>query len=155
VQVEGLLSTPALLVLIPPFIATCGSLGGILSARLGSDLHLGLISPRRLPEKQAGLEGSLTVLFSIVAFTGVGLIAHLAALATGLDSPGLLQMVGISLVGGMLAFALLFSVAYYAATATYRFGLDPDNHGIPIVTATMDFFGVLCLVGGMAIFGVL
>lgn len=155
VQVESLLANAALLVLIPPFIANCGSLGGILAARLGSELHLGLITPRRLPEKRAGLEGSLTVLFSVAAFTGVGLIAHVAAVLAGLDSPGLWTMVGIALGGGMLAFLLLFAVAYYAATATYRFGLDPDNHGIPIVTATMDFFGVLCLVASMAVFGVL
>jgi mgtE-like transporter len=155
VQVESLLANAALLVLIPPFIANCGSLGGILSARLGSELHLGLIAPRRFPEKRAGLEGSLTVLFSLAAFTGVGLIAHVAAAAAGLDSPGLGTMVGISMLGGLLAFLLLFAVAYYAAAATYHFGLDPDNHGIPIVTATMDFCGVLCLVAAMAVFGVL
>jgi mgtE-like transporter len=155
VQVESLLANPALLVVIPPFIANCGSLGGILSARLGSELHLGLISPRRVPERLAGMEASIAVLFSVLAFTGVGVIAHLAAVAAGLASPGLTTMVGISLTGGLLAFVLLFAVAYYAATATYRFGLDPDNHGIPIVTATLDFFGVLCLVAAMALFGVI
>jgi mgtE-like transporter len=155
VQVESLLANAALLVLIPPFIANCGSLGGILSARLGSELHIGLITPRRFPEKRANLEGSITVLFSVAAFTGVGLMAHIAATAVGLTSPGLLTMVGIALTGGLLAFVLLFAVAYYAAAATYRFGLDPDNFGIPIVTATMDFFGVLCLVAAMAVFGVL
>ena len=50
--------------------------------------------------------------------------------------------------------ALLVFVAYLTAAASYRFGLDPDNHGIPIVTATMDFFGVLCLVAAIVIFGV-
>ena len=153
-QVESFLTNQALLVLIPPFIANCGSLGGILSARLGSELHLGLISPRRLPEKQAGLEASLAVLFSIAAFGGVGLIAHVVSTLVGLQSPGLGMMVGIALLGGALAFFLLFAVAYYVAIATYRFGLDPDNYGIPVVTATMDFFGVLCLVTAIFIFGV-
>jgi mgtE-like transporter len=153
-RVEAFIGSPALLVLIPPFIANCGSLGGILSARLGSELHLGLITPRRFPEKQAGLEASLAVLFSIAAFAGVGFIAHVAATIAGLASPGLGTMVGVALVGGALAFLLLFGVAYYVATATYRFGLDPDNYGIPVVTATMDFFGVLCLVAAIFIFGV-
>jgi mgtE-like transporter len=153
-RVESFIENPALLVLIPPFIANCGSLGGILSARLGSELHIGLIHPRRLPEKLAAFEGSLTWLFSLAAFSGVGLIAHVASLVFGFASPGMLTMVGIALLGGFFAFFLLFAVAYYAATATYRFGLDPDNHGIPIVTATMDFFGVLCLVAAIVIFGV-
>jgi mgtE-like transporter len=153
-QVEAFLVNPALLVLIPPFIANCGSLGGILSARLGSELHLGLISPRRVPEPQAGLEASLAVLFSVAAFGGVGLIAHVVSTLVGFGSPGLGVMVGVALLGGAFAFVLLFLVAYYVAIASYRFGLDPDNYGIPVVTATMDFFGVLCLVAAIFTFGV-
>lgn len=152
-RLDSFIGSPALLVLVPPFIANCGSLGGILSARLGSELHLGLIHPRRLPEKQAFLEGSITVLFALAAFSGVGVIGHVAAAALGFSSPGLGPMLGIALVGGLLAIALMFLVAYYAATATFAFGLDPDNHGIPIVTATMDFFGVLCLVAAIVLFG--
>ena len=153
-RLQSLITNQALLVLIPPFIANCGSLGGILSARLGSELHLGLITPRRWPEKVAAFEGSITVLFSLAAFSGVGLVAHTVSLLFGFSTPGLATMVGIALTGGLLAFLLLFAVAYYAATATFRFGLDPDNHGIPIVTATMDFLGVLCLVAAIALYGV-
>jgi mgtE-like transporter len=153
-QVESFLGNPALLVLIPPFIANCGSLGGILSARLGSELHLGLVGARRLPDQTARLEGTLAALFAVAAFGGVGLIAHVASTAAGFASPGLGPMVGVALTGGAFAFVLLFAVAYYAAAATYHFGLDPDNYGIPIVTATMDFFGVLCLVGAIFLFGV-
>jgi mgtE-like transporter len=151
-RVDRFLDNPALLVLIPPFIANCGSLGGILSARLSSDLHLGLISPRVVPEKLAGLDASLTLLFGLVAFTGVGLIAHVASGAA--PAPGLPRLVGITLLGGLLATLLLIAVAYSAAAASFRFGLDPDNYGIPIVTATMDFLGVLCLVAAVALFGV-
>jgi mgtE-like transporter len=153
-RIEALITNPALLVLIPPFIANCGSLGGILSARLGSELHLGLVTVRNWPDRTARLEGSVTFLFSLAAFTGVGLIAHVAGLVFGFDSPGLATLVGIALLGGLLSFSFLFLVAYYAATATFRFGLDPDNHGIPIVTATMDFLGVLCLVAAITAFGV-
>ncbi|MEX0658109.1 MAG: magnesium transporter [Egibacteraceae bacterium] len=154
-RLDAFVDSPALLVLIPPFIANCGSLGGILSARLGSELHLGLITPRSWPEKVAAFEGSITVLFSITAFSGVGLVAHTVAVLFGFDSPGLATMIGIALLGGLLAFFFMFVVAYYAATATFRFGWDPDNHGIPIVTATMDFLGVLCLVAAISLFGVI
>ncbi|MFU8840474.1 MAG: magnesium transporter, partial [Nitriliruptoraceae bacterium] len=43
----------ALLVLIPPFIANCGSLGGMLASRLASKLHVGQLDPRLLPGKLA------------------------------------------------------------------------------------------------------
>lgn len=154
-RVESLVASPALLVLIPPFIANCGSLGGILSARLGSELHLGMLSPKVLPERLAYLEGSMIALFGILAFGGVGLIAHTSALVFGFDSPGLAGMVGVALLGGALAFALIFLVAYATASASFRFGWDPDNHGIPVVTATMDLLGVLCLVAAMVMLGVI
>lgn len=152
-RLEALVADPALLVLVPPFIATCGSLGGILAARLGSALHLGTIDPTLVPQRPAALDGSIIVAFALPAFTGVGLVAHVAARLTGLASPGLVQMVAIPLIGGLVATALLFAVGYGAATATYRFGLDPDNYGIPIVTATMDFLGILCLIGGITVIG--
>jgi mgtE-like transporter len=62
-------------------------------------------------------------------------------------------MVTIALSAGLLATVVLALVAYAAASATFRFGLDPDNFGIPIVTATMDFLGVLCLVAAIALVG--
>ena len=37
-------------------------------------------------------------------------------------------------------------VGFYGAMASYRLGLDPDNHGIPIVTSSLDLFGALALI---------
>jgi mgtE-like transporter len=37
-------------------------------------------------------------------------------------------------------------VAYYGAIVTFRLGLDPDNHGIPLVTSSMDLIGAVSLV---------
>lgn len=153
-RVEAFVANPALLVLIPPFIANCGSLGGILSARFGSELHLGMLLPRLLPQRLAYLDGSIIALFSVLAFAGVGLIAHVAATVVGLASPGLGPVVATALLGGVFALGLLFIVAYATASASFRFGWDPDNHGIPVVTATMDLLGVLCLVAAMLIIGV-
>lgn len=145
---------PALLVLFPPFVAMFGSLGGILSSRLTSKLHLGLLSPRAFPGKVAALDFSVTYLFTAVIFAFVGAATWILASVLGLDAPSLGQLVGISLIGGFFGTTLLSAVAYTAATATFRFGLDPDNHAIPIVTSVMDFLGMLCLVAAMAMLGV-
>ena len=60
----------------------------------------------------------------------------------------------VAVLGGMFATGLLFLVSYYAATTSYRFGLDPDNYGVPAVTATMDLLGILCLVTAIGILGI-
>jgi mgtE-like transporter len=143
---------PGLLIAVPPFIAASGAIGGILSARLSSRLHLGLISTRGVPEGPAFLEASTSLLLGVAGFTAVGLLSGLAAAVTGLASPGLASLTGSTLLGGLLAVGVVFPVSYYAAAASFRFGLDPDNIGIPTVTSSMDFFGVLCLVVGINAF---
>jgi mgtE-like transporter len=152
-RLETLVSDPALLVAVPPFMASSGALGGILSARLSSHLHLGLMQPRRAPAGQDALEGSMMLLLGVVGFTVVGLTTWIGAAAFGIAAPPAWQLVGGLVTGGLLATGVLFFVAYYAATASFRFGLDPDNSSIPIVTSSMDFLGILCLVVGISLVG--
>lgn len=153
-RLDQFLTVPALLVLIPPFIANCGSLGGMLASRLASKLHVGLIEPKAWPNKLAGLDISTTFLLGLLAFTGVGTVGWVAAIVVGLDPPSLLSIVLTANIGGFIATVVLSVVAYAAAAASFRFGFDPDNHGIPIVTASMDLLGMLCLVGAIGITGV-
>ena len=152
-RLETLVTDPALLVAVPPFIASSGALGGILSARLSSHLHVGLIEPARAPDAPAALEGSLTLVLAVVGFTVVGVATWIGASVFGITAPPAWQLVAGLVSGGLLAAVLLFFVGYYAATASYRFGLDPDNSSIPIVTSSMDFLGILCLVVGISLVG--
>lgn len=146
-------AVPAILGLVPPFAATCGSLGGLLASRLSSKLHLGQLEARLLPGRLAGLDVSVTFLLALLAFTGTGAIGWVGALLVGAAPPNMFVLVSVALVGGLLATVALSGVAYGSASAAFRFGLDPDNHGIPIVTASMDFLGILCLVSAVAITG--
>lgn len=151
---ELFLAVPVLLLLFPPFVAIFGSLGGVLSSRLTSKLHLGLLEPSVRPQRQVWLEVSVTFLLSTLTYLYIGVSAWLLAGLLGITTPSLLTLVGISVVGGLLGTVFLAGVATTAATATYRLGLDPDNHAIPIVTSMMDLIGMLCLVGAVALFGV-
>lgn len=148
---ETLITSVALLVAVPPFIASSGAIGGILSARLSSQLHLGLLDPTAIPKRPAWLEGTLTVLFATVGYLAVGLLTAAAAGLLGYGGPGVVRLIGVTITAGLLAVLMIFAVGYYAATASFRFGLDPDNVGIPLVTSTMDFVGILCLTVGIVV----
>jgi mgtE-like transporter len=154
VRLDRFLIFPALLVLIPPFLEGAGALGGMLASRLASKLHLGVVTARGLPEPVAALDASIVVLFAIVDFTLIGIAADLAAALVGLKSPGALTVVGVSLLAGLIATTLAVVVAYYTAVATFRLGMDPDNHGIPMITSTMDLVGVLTIVIALLAFGI-
>ena len=47
------------------------------------------------------------------------------------------------------------SPGYYLAVGTYRFGLDPDNQSVPIITSVMDLAGVAVVLLVMTSSGVL
>jgi mgtE-like transporter len=146
-RINHFLTLPALLILIPPFLEDAGALGSIVSARLASKLHLGSVRPSLVPERLALLDISLLAPWALSVFTLVGISAHLISRLAGKPSPGLLAMVGVSLLAGYLATVGAAIISYATAVATYRFGLDPDNHGIPILTSSMDLVGMICLVG--------
>ncbi len=152
-RLDKFVTFPALLVLIPPFLEDVGALGGILSSRLASKLHLGALSPSRLPEPPALLDFTLIFLLAISVFTLVGVSADLVARVFGLATPGALRVVGVSLLGGFMATCAAVLLAYYSAAATYRLGLDPDNHGIPIITSSMDLIGAVSIILALLVFG--
>jgi mgtE-like transporter len=145
---------PALLMLVPPILGNAGGLGGMLSARLASKLHLGVMTPRGRPEALALLDFSIVILIAVGTFPVLGLAADVMAALLDLGSPGPVRMMGITLLAGMMATAVGALVAYYTAVASYRVGLDPDNHGIPMITSSMDFFGVVSIIIALAVFGI-
>jgi mgtE-like transporter len=153
-RIERFTALPGLLLLIPPFVASAGSLGGILSSRLSSKLQLGLITPRGAPEALAYLDSSLIVGFGVVVFTFMGGLGLAYSALAGLAHPGAMTMVIGTLVAGLMATAIAIIVSYYVAILTTRFGLDPDNHSVPIITSVLDLTGVISFLFALAIFGV-
>lgn len=145
---------PALLVLIPPILGNAGGLGGMLSSRLASKLHLGALTPRGLPEAVAFLDFSIILLTAVLTFPVLGLAAHALAVLLGLGSPGAATTIGITVMAGFLVTLVTAFVAYYSAAASYRLGLDPDNHGLPMITGSIDLLGVVCVVLAFQAFGV-
>ena len=153
-RLERFVAFPALLVLVPPFVAVAGALGGILSSRLSSKLQLGVISPRGRPEAPALLDAAITLVFGIVAFLAMGGLGVAYTAVSGTNSPGVGVLVGGTLAAGLLATLIAIPVSYYIAIVTTRFGLDPDNHSVPIITSVMDLSGVVCFLAVLSLFGV-
>lgn len=153
-QRKALLFSFPILVMLPPFLENAGALGGIVSSRLASKLHLGSIRPRALPERLAALDISLAAPWSLLNFGLTGLTAHFVTVAMGRVSPGAPEMTMIALFAGVMATIGAAIVAYGTAVATFRFDLDPDNHGIAAVTSTMDLVGVVCVSIAVAVLGV-
>ncbi len=151
---EVFLPLPAFLIVLPGFLENTGALGSILAARLGSKLHLGAVTPSAKPEPAALLDATIVLLLGLTVYALVGFGTLGIAEVANFAYPGALRFLGVVMFGGIIATVVASLIGYYAAIATYRFGLDPDNHTIPLVTSGMDLLGVICLVLALVVFGV-
>jgi mgtE-like transporter len=153
-RLDRFLALPGLLVIVPPLVSNAGALGGIYSSRISSKVHLGLISPTLWPEGLAWLDAGLVGISGVFAFTATGGLALAFAVLAHQRYPGIAVMIGGTLLAGMIATALTILFSYYIAIFTTRFGWDPDNQSVPIITSVMDLAGVLTFLFVLSLFGV-
>jgi mgtE-like transporter len=146
---------PGVLMLVPPFVSQAGALGGILSSRLTSKLAIGVITPKGRPEPPVLVDAALVTTAAVVVFALIGVVGFAVAEAVGIANPGPAAMAGGTLLAGLLVLPITIAVSYYLAVATSRFGLDPDNFGVPTITSLMDLAGVAALLIAMSLSGVL
>jgi mgtE-like transporter len=145
-MVEELVDNPAILILIPPFVAVAGNLGAILASRLSSAAHLGLITLQGRPDRLVYQNLGVITLLAVLTFGALGVLTHWTAILIGVPSPGLGTLLTITLVGGLVV-TMATSLAAYKVTAyTFVRGDDPDNVVIPIITSTMDALGTALVV---------
>ena len=142
-RLESIIAIPAILVMIPPFLGASNALGGILSARLSSMLHIGTLNPKLYPPKSVVMNFTVIYLLSVFIFALVGIISGVIGGKSGVL---VLRLLSISLLGGILCSTFLNFASYYIAILSFKFGLDPDNHTIPLITSLTDVVGVLCLI---------
>lgn len=153
---DQLVAVPVLLALIPPFVSQAGALGGIFASRTTSKLQIGVITPRGRPEMPAAVDASIVSALAFAVFALIGILAYVLGVATGLEGmPAFSTLVGGTLLAGLIITPVTLVAGYYLAVVTYRFGLDPDNQSVPIITSAMDLSGVAVVLFVMTSLGVL
>ena len=153
-RLGSFLEQPALLILVPAYFGMAGALGGILSSRLGTKVHLGMIEPTRIPQRQAWLDIRSVAVLAIPIFALVGAAAQLASVLVGIDGPGFASMVAVSTIAGGGATLVVLAVAYYGTLGAVRFRLDPDTVTIPLTNSVLDLVGAFTLVTTLVLLGV-
>lgn len=153
-RLETMADFPALLMLIPPFLATAGAIGGIFSSRVATKLHLGLLDPARFQIVAIAEDLILVAAFAIPVFLGIGMIVDVLGAVTGLASPGFVEVVQVALIAGAMALASLVAIGYLATVLAFRLGLDPDNYAIPAVTSSLDLLGAFSIILALVTIGV-
>jgi mgtE-like transporter len=145
-RIERLVVIAGLLTIIPSFLEDGGAIGGILSSRFASLLHLGVLEPRLRPRREIFKVFALFHLIGVFIFALIGLTAQTLNLLAGIQTIPTLEIVAVTVVAGQVLLLPLNLMAYYFSILSFRRGLDPDNIGIPLITSIMDLVGSVCFI---------
>ena len=114
-----------------------------------------MITPRGLPEIPALVDGAGVFVLGVAVFALIGIFAVVLTSLGGHGPDDPSAVIEATMVAGLIATPITIAVSYYLAIVTFRFGLDPDNQTVPIITSAMDLAGVACVLFVMTSFGVL
>ncbi len=142
--------SPWAIALYPAVLGAKSVMGGLLSGRLSTGLHLGTIQPKFSSNTKSFyklLEALIVVaLATSVVMSGISLVFgyFLWGLAFG-DFPALLSVVVATMALGLSLFFLTSEVAFFS----FKKGLDPDIVVYPIMSAvysiSITFFYIVAL----------
>lgn len=139
---DTLAMLPGLLVLIPGAIGMRGNIFGALGSRLGSNLHIGTLSPelKKSPVLYQNIISAiiLTVIMSIF----LAFMAKLFCILFGFESISIVDFTVISVLGGIFSGALLLPATILISIKSYENGWDPDNVTTPLIAASGDLFTI-------------
>ena len=145
-SITTLLKSQTLLTLVPLFSGESGGLVSVLSARLSSGLHSGLIEAELKPGKVTLENFSIVIFLSLIMFPIIGFLAEASTTVLGNAGVNYLNAILISLIAGMIVVGVMLFIVFYISTISYRKGLDPDNIVIPLSTSLTDSISTLVLV---------
>lgn len=148
---EELLAEYGLLaIMVPTMIGTGGNLGAILSSRLTTRFHLGVVT-FDITDRTVLANVAAVFALGVTIFTALALGAYLIGLLTGIGELQLDTLLVISLVSGLSVVVIAVVLSFLATWVSYRLGIDPDDTTIPIVTNVVDVFGMVVFLGVSAI----
>jgi mgtE-like transporter len=152
-QLGIFLLSPWVIALYPATISARGVIGGLLSGRLGTALHLGIIHPRFFKNTKSfyKLFEALVVitLATSIAMSSIGIVfGSLLWGITFADFPAILSVVMATMAIGLFVSLITIKVAF----VSFNRGLDPDIVVYPIMSTIADIFITIFYIGVVSLF---
>jgi mgtE-like transporter len=145
--------SPWAIALYPAVVSAKGVIGGLLSGRLSTALHLGTVYPRFFNNTKSfyKLIQALIVitLATSTAMSSISLVfGHLFWGITFADFPAILSVVVATMASGLVITLLTIKVAFIS----FKRGLDPDIVVYPIMSTTADIIITLLYIAVLNLF---
>ena len=150
---DRLLAIPVLLALVPAVNGIGGNVGSILGARVASGLHLGGLWSNGARGFRRDIAASM--ILAVFTFTFLGLFASWTGPLLGVESPiSTLDLATTTLLAGLGLILVMVVLVVVVGMLAHRYGWDPDNTMVPVLTTAGDTLGILFLLVAGEVIGI-
>lgn len=130
---------PGLLVMIPAAIGLRGNIFSAFGNRLSTASHLGTLRFTTNPRSLLGQNVIATLVLTLALSSAFAVLAKLVAAGLGLDDTApFLDLVVVSVLGGLLSSLVVLVASVALAVGANRFEWDLDNLVAPVVSTLGD-----------------
>ncbi|MHA1626698.1 MAG: magnesium transporter [Candidatus Asgardarchaeia archaeon] len=136
---------PGLLIIVPGLMSLRGNISSTLAQRIGSALHIGVISWELGFNRELKENVKASIILSAIAAILLTVGASLITLLTGVKSIGFFGFLAITFLTIMITTAIQLIITITLSMYVHKRGIDPDNVIIPLVTTMNDVIVVYVL----------
>ena len=134
-----------ILLIVPAFISISGNIASIIASRISTALHLGKIHQFKKSEViNQNIIASLII--GLISFTIIGIIGETVLRLVGKGGMGYLHFLFVTIFAGVTSTLLISGLSVIIAYLSFKYGFDPDNTTIPLITTLGDVFGICILI---------
>ncbi len=138
---DRILMYPGILMAIPAVMTAIGDIGSIIASTTTTKLHLGEFKESVLCSIIETFPHSFSLVIApYILFCGI--YASLGVAITSSSFYDIFYLFLIFLISGLFGIALMSFLALLISFGSFKYGIDPDNVSIPIITATSDFIAI-------------
>lgn len=146
VNIEAIIQGLGILAVIPAFLEDGGAIACRFSARLSTSLHLGKVRVEAIPRDGWVISQFIVnAIHAVMIFGALGVFGYAIALWGGATPAWGFKVFATVLLAGLMLTAIISVLTYYAAIASFKAGIDPDNVLAPILTSLADLIGTSSL----------
>lgn len=131
---------PGLLTLIPGAIGMRGNIFGAFGSRLGTNLNLGILSPKFEKNKILNQNIISSIILTMILSTFLAFVTKFICFISNLPSIPLTDFIIISFLSGMISSVIMLPISMLISLKSFQHGWDPDNITTPLIAAFGDFF---------------
>jgi mgtE-like transporter len=136
---------PGLLVMVPAAIGLRGNVFSALGSRISTSIHAGDYRPSFRLGSVVGDNAAASIALSGVLSLLLAVVATIVSVVFGIEDVSVLKLATISIVGGLMASAVVLVVTLALVAMAVRFEWDLDDLVAPVVSTCGDVVTVPAL----------